>query len=220
MSRLHRRPLRELVSQIVSGAYAPGERLPREQDLAASFHVSRGVIREVLRALEERGLITVRHGIGAVVAPRESWRTLDGDVLPSILRAPDAGPLISETIQVQRLLEGNAVALAAERMDDRSRRALERAMHQLREVADEPLITIFRPAVAAVHRTMISASRQRALGSLAIPISAALATVDGPETVPSLARVVDAVLAGRPANAQAGIQDHLSALERRLVGGG
>ena len=51
--------MRILIGDIASGALGPGEQLPRETDLAAQFGVSRGVARECIRGLEERGLVSV-----------------------------------------------------------------------------------------------------------------------------------------------------------------
>jgi DNA-binding GntR family transcriptional regulator len=55
-----------LAERIVSGAYAPGERI-REEALAAEFAVSRGPAREALRLLEKDGLITILARRGAMV---------------------------------------------------------------------------------------------------------------------------------------------------------
>lgn len=52
---------------IKSGAYADGERLPTEHELAAEFEVSRPIVREALRRLRERGLIHSRQGAGSFV---------------------------------------------------------------------------------------------------------------------------------------------------------
>ena len=45
----------------------PGDKLPSERDLASSFGVSRPVIREAIKLLEERGLLEARNGRGAFV---------------------------------------------------------------------------------------------------------------------------------------------------------
>lgn len=55
-----------LAGRILSGAYAPGERI-REEALAAEFAVSRGPAREALRMLEKDGLITILARRGATV---------------------------------------------------------------------------------------------------------------------------------------------------------
>jgi len=55
-----------LSQRIVSGAYAPGQRV-LEQAVAAEFAVSRGPVREALRLLEKDGLVTILARRGAQV---------------------------------------------------------------------------------------------------------------------------------------------------------
>jgi GntR family transcriptional repressor for pyruvate dehydrogenase complex len=63
---------RQLETALRDGAYAPGERLPSERELAETFGVSRVSVREAVRALVAVGLIRVHHGRGAFVADRRS----------------------------------------------------------------------------------------------------------------------------------------------------
>jgi DNA-binding FadR family transcriptional regulator len=51
--RLHRQLVAILVEAILRGDYAPGDVLPREVDLVETYGVSRGVVREAIRGLEE-----------------------------------------------------------------------------------------------------------------------------------------------------------------------
>ena len=57
----------ELRQAIVKGTYNPGSQLPTEEELGEILGVSRTVVREALRALEDEGLITRRHGVGTFV---------------------------------------------------------------------------------------------------------------------------------------------------------
>lgn len=57
----------ELGDRIRSNVYHVGEKLLREKDLAASFQVSRTVIREALAQLRAEGLVEIRHGVGVFV---------------------------------------------------------------------------------------------------------------------------------------------------------
>lgn len=59
---------RALEAQILRGEIEPGERLPTEDGLCEQFGVSRSVIRDALRTLQARGLISVRHGFGIIAA--------------------------------------------------------------------------------------------------------------------------------------------------------
>lgn len=57
----------ELRQAIIRGTYNPGSQLPTEGELGELLGVSRTVVREALRALEEEGLIARRHGVGTFV---------------------------------------------------------------------------------------------------------------------------------------------------------
>lgn len=56
-----------LRAAILSGAFAPGERL-REEQMARALGVSRGPVREALAELERQGLVVLNRNRGAVVA--------------------------------------------------------------------------------------------------------------------------------------------------------
>ncbi len=53
-----------LTRQLLTGGYAPGERLPTERDMALQYQVSRHVVREALKRLEALELIEIRQGSG------------------------------------------------------------------------------------------------------------------------------------------------------------
>jgi DNA-binding GntR family transcriptional regulator len=63
---------RLLASEIAAGRYAVGDRIPTEAELQERFAVSRHTIREALRELKSRGLVTARAGIGTVVRAKET----------------------------------------------------------------------------------------------------------------------------------------------------
>ncbi|HOZ72245.1 MAG TPA: FadR/GntR family transcriptional regulator [Spirochaetales bacterium] len=52
---------------ILSGKFAPGDKVPSERDLGVLFGISRPVVHEGLRALESRGLVTIESRKGARV---------------------------------------------------------------------------------------------------------------------------------------------------------
>src|SRR4051812_6391204 len=105
----------EIAGDIVAGRLATGDVLPREVALAERYEISRGVARECLRALEERGLVTVKHGSVTTVNPRDSWDLFDVDVLTVALASPDADRLLGEYLECRRIIEVEAAGLAAER---------------------------------------------------------------------------------------------------------
>src|SRR5262249_30240853 len=52
----------QITEALFSGKLQPGDRLPRERDLADTFGASRTSVREPLRSLEQEGLIQVKKG--------------------------------------------------------------------------------------------------------------------------------------------------------------
>src|SRR5690242_16927348 len=103
--RKHREVMVEFVADIVGGRIAPGEALPNELAVVERFGVSRGVVRECLRALDERGLATVRHGTSTIVNPREDWDLFDSDVIEASLAGPGAQHLLTEYLECRRIIE-------------------------------------------------------------------------------------------------------------------
>ena len=67
MDQLARAITAELVERIVRGLHPPGTPLPPEPALCETFSVSRTVIREAMKVLQEKGLVQVRQGSGTVV---------------------------------------------------------------------------------------------------------------------------------------------------------
>ena len=93
----------QIRDQILAGAVDGGQQLPSERDLAVSLGVSRPTVREALIALEVAGFVEVRVGVGAFV--RDQSR--------AGIPLPDEGHSPIEIMQVRRLLEPEAAALAS-----------------------------------------------------------------------------------------------------------
>ncbi len=98
-----------LESAIVAQRFAPGEKLPSERELAEQYVVSRPVVREVLRRLQERGLIIVQPGRGSFV--RELNATSGPGSLDVLVRRGDV--TVRELVVARQMIEVEAAALAA-----------------------------------------------------------------------------------------------------------
>jgi len=66
---LWRRIADEIEQAIVAGAYATGDRLPGEIEIAGRFHVNRHTVRRAIADLAQRGLVRAERGSGTFVAP-------------------------------------------------------------------------------------------------------------------------------------------------------
>jgi DNA-binding FadR family transcriptional regulator len=228
MSRLHREAMRALIEEIVEGDLAPGGMLAREVDLAERFGVSRGVARECIRGLEERGLIVVKHGRGATVREPAEWDVFDPDVLAALLSAPARRELIAEALECQRIFEVEAAGLAASRAGNEHLEELTRALEAMAAEAQRSgrsgaSADRYRDADLDFHRGVVRATGNRTLARMIEPLHRAL-TAAGAEVGDRRARleehdrILEAIAAGDAETARAAMAEHLSAGSRRLRG--
>lgn len=105
----------DLIDAIVSGRLPADSVLPGEQALCEDFGVSRVVVREALKALEQKGLLIIRQGQGTVVAPVTRWDPLDSTVLDARIRHDDSLGLLDNLVQVRCALEAELAGTAATR---------------------------------------------------------------------------------------------------------
>lgn len=97
-----------ILKQVMSGVYQEGMRLPSEKELAASFQVSRPIVREALSRLRSDGILVSRHGSGSYIQHQPNRALFDVAPTGSI-----AG--LMRTFEFRLALECEAAALAAMR---------------------------------------------------------------------------------------------------------
>jgi DNA-binding FadR family transcriptional regulator len=66
-----------LLERILSDGLKPGERLPSERELSATWKASRNTLREAIRRLEHARLVSTRHGQGVTVLDFRRTGTLE-----------------------------------------------------------------------------------------------------------------------------------------------
>ncbi len=148
--------LKELVETIVSGRVNPGEALPPEGTLSQEFGVSRTVIRESVKRLQEKGMVRVAQGRGTHVNPMSSWNLLDPLVLTSLIGHDDALGILDDLSVVRGALEAAmAGAVAASHTDDGIER-LRDSLERMRESIDDS--TAFREADVRFHLLVMELS--------------------------------------------------------------
>ena len=81
-ARIEKKTLTEIAEQelrqaIARGTFRPGAQLPTESELCQMLGVSRTVVREALRVLEENGLVIRRHGVGTFVRDHPILKNLN-----------------------------------------------------------------------------------------------------------------------------------------------
>jgi len=104
----------KIKAMITSGELGPGDRLPKEADLAARLGLSRNSLREAVKALTLVNVLDVRHGDGTYVTSLDSAHLLDALSFMVDLHQDDS---VLRFFEVRRLLEPGVAALAAVRID-------------------------------------------------------------------------------------------------------
>lgn len=155
--------IRELVQ---SGRFPAGSKLPAEHELAAELGVSRSPVREAVKALSVARVLDVRRGDGTYVTSLAPGLLLAG--LGSALEMMGASTLL-EFLEIRRLLEPAATALAATRITDEQLAVVFQHLEAMREAADDVELLIVHDA--AFHRAVSLATGNESLTALLEGIS-------------------------------------------------
>ncbi|GAA1678171.1 FadR/GntR family transcriptional regulator [Kribbella yunnanensis] len=149
----------ELVQRIVRGVHPSGTSLPPEPALCEAFAVSRTVIREAVKVLQEKGLVQVRQGAGTVVTPPSQWNMLDQLVLGAVIADDDSLTVLDDLVVTRRLLESDMALVAARTADQESIDRMRTLVDLMDELVDDPVA--YRDQDQAFHDTIMQASGNR-----------------------------------------------------------
>ncbi|MFC1411427.1 FadR/GntR family transcriptional regulator [Streptacidiphilus sp. N1-12] len=105
----------KIKEMIISGRVRPGEKLPREADLAAELGLSRNSLREAVKALTLVNVLDVRQGDGTYATSLAPSLLLEALSFIVDFHRDDT---VLDFLEVRRILEPSATALAAARMSD------------------------------------------------------------------------------------------------------
>ena len=123
--------VRQLKSSILRGAIKPGERLPPERELASILGISRGSLRQALKALQVMGVLDVVHGSGAYLSDAAEAILRD----PADLLIPLRGHSFAEMYEARRALESESAACAALRASEDDIRKMRLVIDAMRSSA-------------------------------------------------------------------------------------
>ena len=151
--------IRQIREMIAEGALAPAAKLPPEAELASDLGASRNTVREAVRALVTAGVLDVRRGDGTYVTSLRPEQLLDGIGAAAELMGNDFS---LELVQVRRILEPAATAMAALRIDDESLAELETLLGKMRSAESQEVLvqmdSDFHAVVAAASGNSTLAS--------------------------------------------------------------
>ncbi len=161
----------EIGLRIVRGDYPPGTILPNEAKWSETFNVSRSAVREAIKMLMAKSLLSSRPKVGSRVEPRDRWNLLDRDVLSWYAMSPDREKFLQTVQEFRTIVEPEAAALAAKRRSATQMAEISRACQ------DMGTATVLRARTEAdtrFHMAILRASGNELLVPLGALIESAL----------------------------------------------
>ena len=126
--------VRQIQDAILKGSLKTGAKLPAERQLQAAFQVSRGTLREALRTLEQKGLITIKTGTAGGAIVRAVDTKLVSESLDLLLRYQKIS--LEELAEFREDVEGAVAAKAAQKATREDVRVLRALVRSIRDCLD------------------------------------------------------------------------------------
>src|SRR5215831_13539617 len=163
----------DIGAAIVAGRYRPDELVPGELELSRRFGASRPVVREALKLLSAKGLISSRKRAGTRARPREAWHMLDADVLAWRLKDGKAEPkFVQDLLHARAVIEPASAAMAARSRTAQSLKAISAAFADMEKTVHDP--ALFAEPDIRFHRAILAATNNDFIAAFGALIEIAL----------------------------------------------
>lgn len=201
---LHGQLVQQLGQMIVSGDLGADRPLVPEE-IGQRFEVSRTVVRESLRVLEAKGLVSARPNVGTRVRPVSDWNLLDPDIIEWRAFGPQRDEQRRELFELRWAIEPLAVRLAAGHGREDVQQRLVELVEIMGHASAQADLSTYSRADTELHVLILQMAGNRMLEHLSGIVSCALQVSGGPaiscerpsEASVSLhARLVDALGTG------------------------
>ncbi len=180
---LHARIVDELGRLIVEGVLGAEQPLVPE-DLGKRFSASRTVVREALRVLESKGMVTARPRVGTWTLPPEEWDAIDPDVIAWRVNGPNGRRHLRELTELRLTIEPQAARMAAQHRRPDELSAMAAAYELMADAVERRDLGAFHDADSGFHAALIRASGNPLIAQLQIPVVAALNAHGEPMEIP------------------------------------
>lgn len=212
IKNVHGNTVDRLGEAIVAGHYGAGAALPPEPLLGAQLGVSRTVVREAVKSLIAKGLVTSGPKVGTRVLSEEHWNWFDPDVIAWQSKAGLTPEFLRDLQDLRRVVEPAAVRLAAQRATAEDIAGIEAALAGMKRAVKEGGDYVTHDL--RFHQGLLRSSRNRMLIQMSKALAALLRTSfelsnsrkGAPaKSIPLHQAVLDAVIARNPARAEKAI---------------
>lgn len=214
---LHGQLVQQLGQMIVSGDLGADRPLVPEE-IGQRFEVSRTVVRESLRVLEAKGLVSARPNVGTRVRPVSDWNLLDPDIIEWRAFGPQRDDQRRELTELRWTIEPLAARLAAGHGREDIQQRLGDMIEIMGHATGQGDTITFSRADGEFHALLVKAAGNRMLEHLSGIVSAALHVSGGPvmgcdrpgeASLGHHARIVEALASGDATGAEAAMRQLL-----------
>ncbi len=209
IKNVHGNTLDRLGEAIVAGRWAPGSGVPAEPLLCEELGVSRTVVREAVKSLVAKGLLSTGPKVGTRVQPEDNWNWFDPDVVAWKSRIGLTPEFLRDLQELRRVVEPAGVRLAAERATAADIAEIEAAYAGMKSAIERGGDYVSNDL--RFHQGLLRACQNRMVVQMSKALGALLRTSfeistsrpDGPaSSLPLHRAVLDAVIARNPAKAE------------------
>ncbi len=212
IKNVHGNTVDHLGEAIVAGRYSAGSPIPAEPLLGEELGVSRTVVREAIKSLVAKGLVSTGPKVGTRVLPDDQWNWFDPDVITWQSKAGLTPEFLRDLQDLRRVVEPAAVRLAAQRASAQDIMEIEAAYAGMKHAVEQGGDYVTHDL--RFHQGLLRACGNRMIVQMSKALGALLRTSfeisttrkDGPKgSLPLHRAVLDAVIARNPGKAEKAI---------------
>lgn len=209
----------KLLEMIQKDGYTAGDKLPTEAELVELLGVGRNTVREALRILMSRNIVTIRQGSGTFISDKNG---VSDDPL-GFAMIEDRRKLTEDLIQVRVMLEPPIAALAAQNAEEEDIRELESILLGLEEqmihredYSDKD--SQFHAQIANCSHNLVMTNLVPVITDGVRVFAGAVQETEYEQTLTSHRRIFEAIRDRKPVEAQQAMYFHLMYNDNRYKG--
>ena len=210
---------KKLLDMIQEKGYTVGDKLPTEVELTEALGVGRNTVREGLRILVSRNIVTIRQGSGTFISDKNG--VADDPLGFSMIE--DRRKLTEDLIQVRVMLEPPIAALAAQNAADKEIEELEAVLVEMEDLIAQK--KDYAEKDSQFHAQIANLSHNLVMTNL-IPVitdgirvfAGSVQETEYQQTLLSHRSIFEAIKGRRPVEAQQAMEFHLMYNDNRYKG--
>ena len=208
----------QMIDLIRLKKYAPGDRLPTEAELSELLGVGRNTVREAVRILVSRNIVTVRQGSGTFIS--EKLGVADDPFGFSLVE--NRQKLTRDLIQIRAILEPPIAALAAQNATDEEVEVLRKILLEIEELIEKredyaQKDVEFHEQIAHCSHNSVMSNLVPVIGNGVAVFAREVQSTEYKQTLISHRAIYEAIRRGRAVEAQQAMYFHLLYNENRYL---